>query len=313
MRWTLVPVVVVLGLMSPGMSAHTVIDVDDVVYSEDVEYDPLAVEFARRQAEIKAELDEGTTADWAGEYYRGDGMGANVSIVLAPDHGFASIWTGCMGVYGQSFGSVTQQGGRLLLNHEMPNQPGVFGNFPNVLVPVRHGERLYLVGEEQIPEFVRAVDAGAEPCEDYCPELFLRDSDRFLTSTRIPDLPSETGINMRDFALFARVITVIEPDLDAVDGEFRWRKAKVELDVGRDGGVEEGMEFYSSTAGWITDTIRVVKVKDRSALATVSAYAMTPIPVGSGTCVSTYFDDAIEKRVDGRPQDGCDGVAVAGR
>jgi hypothetical protein len=240
-------------------------------------------------------------------------MGANVTIVMAPDHGFASIWSGCSGIYGRSFGSVTQQGGRLLLNHEVPNRPGVFGNFPNVLVPIRHGERLYLVGEEQVEGFVNAVDTGSEPCEEYCLGFFLRDSDRFATSSRIPDLPSETGINTLDFALFARVITVIEPDLDAVDGEFRWRKAKVELDAGSDDGVEEGMEFYSSTAGWITDTIRVVKVKDRSALATVSAYAMTPIPVRSGTCLSTYFDDAIEKRVDGHPQDGCDDATVAGR
>ena len=158
MRWTLIPVVVVVGLTSAGLSAHTVIDVDDVVYGEDFEYDPLALEFARRESAIKAELEAGTAADWAGEYYLGDGLGANVVIVMAPGHGFASIWTGCMGVYGRSFGSVTQQGGRLLLNHEVPNQPGVFGNFPNVLVPVRHGERVYLVGEEQSAEVVNAIE-----------------------------------------------------------------------------------------------------------------------------------------------------------
>jgi len=312
MRWTLIPVVVVVGLTSPGSSAHTVLDVDDLEHSEDFEYDPLAVEFARRQAEIKAELDGGTAADWAGEYYLGDGMSANVAIVMAPDHGFASIWMGCAGVYGRSFGSVTQQGDRLLLNHEVPNQPGVFGNFPNVLVPVRHGERLYLVGEEQAVQFVNAVDKGSDPCEDSCPEVFLRLNASYQTSG-IPDVPSLTHMNQLELALFARVIRVIEPDLGAVDGAFRWRKAKIELDAGQDDGVFEGLEFYSSTAGWITDTITVDKAGDTSAVATVSAYDMLPIPIGSGTCVSTYFDDVIEKRVDGKPQSGCDDGVVAVR
>ena len=300
MRWTLIPVVVVVGLTSPGLSANTVIDVDDVVYGEDFEYDPLAIEFARRQAEIKAELDEGTAADWAGEYYLGDGMGT-IAIVMAPGHGFASIWAGCMSVYGRSFGSVTQQGGRLLLNHEVPNQPGVFGNFPNVLVPVRHGERVYLVGEEQAAEFVAAIDRGSDPCENSCPDLFLR-----YQSTSIPDMAAETRVNSPDFALFARVIRVVEPDLEAVDGAFRWRKAKIELDVGSDAGVYEGLELYSTTAGWITDTIIVDKAGAATAMATVSAYDQLPIPISSGTCVSTYFDDAIEKRVDGKPHSGCE-------
>jgi hypothetical protein len=111
--------------------------------------------------------------------------------------------------------------------------------------------------------------------------------------------------------LYVLVTKVIEPDLDAVDGDFRWRKSKVELDLGRDAGIRAGMEFFSSTAGWITDTITVDQVDDTSAVATVSAYNQLPIPVQSGTCVSIWYDDAIEKRIDGQPQQGCDdGVII---
>ena len=122
-----------------------------------------------------------------------------------------------------------------------------------------------------------------------------------------------TRVNSPDFALFARVIRVVEPDLEAVDGAFRWRKAKIELDVGRDGGVYEGLELYSTTAGWVTDTITIEKAGDATAMATVSAYDQLPIPISAGTCVSTYFDDAIEKRVDGKPHSGCDGGALVVR
>jgi hypothetical protein len=52
-------------------------------------------------------------------------------------------------------------------------------------------------------------------------------------------------------------------------------------------------------------------VDDTSAVATVSAYNQLPIPVQSGTCVSIWYDDAIEKRIDGQPQQGCDdGVII---
>ncbi|MES1263164.1 MAG: hypothetical protein ABUL69_02330, partial [Peristeroidobacter soli] len=75
----------------------------------------------------------------------------------------------------------------------------------------------------------------------------------------------------------------------------------------------EGMEFFSSTAGWITDTITVDIVNDTTSVATVSAYDQLPIPVQSGTCVSNYYDDSIEKRIYGRPQEGCEDGVVAER
>jgi hypothetical protein len=300
MRRTLIPFAVVAALTSLELSATVLIDDDDLAYIEEPAYDPLAEEYARREAEIAAEIIEGSIAPWAGEYHLGDGLAANVRLVMAPDRGFAAIWTGCMGVYGRSFGSVTQQGDRLLLNHEVPNQPGMFGNFSNVLVPVHMGKQAYLVGEEQMGEFVHAMNTGAEACPDFCGLYLIRSGDWDLM-----DSPGDP--------LHVRVTRVIEPDQEAVDGDFRWRKATVELDAGRDGGIRQGMEFYSSTAGWITDTITVVKVDDTSAVATVSAYDRLPIPVRAGTCVSTYFDDAIEKRVYGQPQRGCEDGVVAGR
>ena len=43
---------------------------------------------------------------WAGQYFFGDGLGANVSLTLAPENGFTIIWRGCMGLYDQNHGTV---------------------------------------------------------------------------------------------------------------------------------------------------------------------------------------------------------------
>src|SRR6188508_3426377 len=184
MRKRLIPFVIAAGLVCFGLSASTVAEDTEVVYAElavgdasgDEEHGPLAEAYAQRAAEIQAELIDGSDAEWAGEYHFGDGLGVNVTFAISPNRGFVAIWTGCLGVYGRSLGTVTESNGRLLLNHEAPNQPGGFGNFSNVLVPVRWGERLYLVGEEQLGEFVNAVNAGFGECSGYCPTHFLRRS-----------------------------------------------------------------------------------------------------------------------------------------
>src|ERR1051325_7519917 len=56
-------------------------------------------EAERRLARIKAEIARLRDHEWAGEYYWGDGLGANVSLVVSPKSGFVFTWNGCMGLY----------------------------------------------------------------------------------------------------------------------------------------------------------------------------------------------------------------------
>ncbi|MES1263147.1 MAG: hypothetical protein ABUL69_02245, partial [Peristeroidobacter soli] len=261
---------------------------------------PLGEEYAQRAAEIQAELIEGSAAEWAREYHFGDGLGVNVTFAIAPNRGFISIWEGCLGVYGRSLGTVTESNGKLLLNHEAPNQPGGFGNFSKVLVPVRWGERRYLVGEEQLGEFVNAVNSGYGECTGYCPTKFLlRTGDEDLKQTGRPELPAEYAARLLGEPMYARVTRVVEPDLEVVDDEYRWRKALVELDVGRNGGAWEGMEFSPSTHGESPDTFKIVKVADAVSLAEVTNFNSKAVAPEIGLCVSTH------------PQSGCAPAPVA--
>lgn len=51
----------------------------------------------------------------SGEYYRGDGLGYNISLSLHPSGTYEAIWTGCLGTYGTARGSWNVEGNRLQL------------------------------------------------------------------------------------------------------------------------------------------------------------------------------------------------------
>src|SRR5262245_25906287 len=115
------------------------------------------------RAEIAAELEATPGHDWAGSYYWGDGLGANVSLDLAPGAGFVFAWNGCVGLYGRNYGAVRDAGDRLYLEPELANEPGQFGHIEVEFVPVAWGERRYLIPPEKLVEFCAAVQGGSEP------------------------------------------------------------------------------------------------------------------------------------------------------
>ena len=279
------------------MSASVIADEDDSAAANK--------EFEQHRAAIADELKTGSLADWAGEYGYGDGLGVNVRLSLAPNRGFAYRWTGCLGIYGQNYGTVVHREGRLALDFVQPNKPRSFGDFSRVLVPVPWGNRLYLIGEEQLAEFVNAVNSGLEPCAEMCGSFLLRDGDQKVKATGMPTLPADYSSRLLDKPLYAHVTKIIERDLTAVDDEYHDRKATVELDAGSNAGIWEGMEFHATTGDFMTDTFTVVRVGESSSVASIRSYNDRPLAPESGLCVSTRFIDDAAK--------GCKSVPVVRR
>ena len=50
-------------------------------------------------SDISKEIETVGQHDWAGSYYKGDGLGENVSLILSPKNGYLFEWHGCMGLY----------------------------------------------------------------------------------------------------------------------------------------------------------------------------------------------------------------------
>lgn len=75
---------------------------------------PIFSEEAERTAErcrklIRSELLKLDKHPWAGGYYSGDRLGANISLVLAPKNGYLFEWHGCLDLYDRNYGSVVSE------------------------------------------------------------------------------------------------------------------------------------------------------------------------------------------------------------
>jgi hypothetical protein len=88
------------------------------------------------QKQIRAEIATRKGPSWAGEYYNGDGLGVNVSLLLAPRSGYLFEWHGCLGLYDRNYGAVTETNGQLRLSFAFENKRKGFQGVAEQLIPI---------------------------------------------------------------------------------------------------------------------------------------------------------------------------------
>ena len=118
-----------------------------------------------------------------GDYYFGDGLGANYALSITLDHRFTYRESGCSGEYGRNQGSWKLNVDRLELRPEKPSKQDSFE--VNVrFVPIKWGERLYLVDENETPGFCAALKHDSNRWEDIHGQDFVKLAGRKLPSTK---------------------------------------------------------------------------------------------------------------------------------
>ncbi|ULU26789.1 hypothetical protein [Dyella terrae] len=181
---------------------------------------------------------------WAGDYYFGDGEGANVSLSLAPVSGVAATWQGCLGTYTANKGRVIPQAdGSLLLKYEQPNDQRGLG-FADHVVPVAWGERMYMISEKELPAFASAVNLGDEPRKGAQGLFLMRKGDERRKVFGVPILPPAQQSLIREAPLEVGVVSANRlHDSHADQFECRYR---LELDHGANDGLAAGMDLVST-------------------------------------------------------------------
>jgi len=134
---------------------------------------------------------DSSLAEIAGDYYLGNGLGVNCSLVVKPEGRFSFIWRGCLGVYGMNQGGAKVVKGHLILTPEQPNKEEGFGCTVTDFIPVRWGERLYLVPKDYGNGFCSDVNRGREPRSGSLGNFYLREGDWKKKVTGLPDVPKE--------------------------------------------------------------------------------------------------------------------------
>jgi hypothetical protein len=115
--------------------------------------------------------------DIAGSYYYGDGLGVNCSLHVTPAGRFSFAWSGCLGVYDRNKGTVTVTGDTLTLHPKKANPRDGFRGTPTAFIPVKWGDRIYLVPADQMVEFCSEINLGNEPRERPHGRFYLRRQD----------------------------------------------------------------------------------------------------------------------------------------
>lgn len=223
---------------------------------------------ASLRAAIDREAAQFGEEHWAGNYYEGDGMGANISLAIAPKAGFAYEWHGCLGLYDRNYGPVTDRDGVLLLESMLPNEEKGF-RISDQLIPVRWGKRHYLIRPDKMLDFCNEVNTGSEPRKGVHGMALLKRGDEKIDVNGLPEIPAAYRKHLRTEPLKGK-ITEVHGATSRTFGEYTRYEYPCVIDVGEDDGVFEGMVFKVDDP--TTHTLaraRVIEVRKKTATVVV--------------------------------------------
>ncbi len=249
-HWCLAWIVVLAGVACAAKD-------EDPRFSDDAEKTAQS-----RRAAIEAEIKGLGEHPWAGEYYEGDGLGVNVFVTLAPQAGFVFEWHGCGGCYDRNYGAVTSDGDRISLDFTFENNREGFRGLANNFVPIRWGERRYLVPADDIIGFCNNVNSGTEPRNGVHGSYLFRRGDEKTKVTGFPSVPEKYRPCLLTEPINAEIASVAKFTTRTSLADWKFKDTPVTLNVGSTAGVRVGMELYVTQPDDMVESVRITKVDE---------------------------------------------------
>lgn len=210
-----------------------------------------------KREKISTELENLKDHPWAGVYYMGDGLGTNVTLHTAPENGFTIVWRGCMGLYDQNHGEITEKDGFLELKFAWELEKGYTGNYATEYFPLKWGERLYMLPKKEIVKFCNAVNSYEEPRKRVHGSFLLRRDDWEKPVESGPDLPEKYRPYLLAEPVDAKIVSVEETH------NFGGRKrSRVIVDKGKNDGLLPGMELHVLKPDSIYEEVFLIKTDE---------------------------------------------------
>lgn len=199
-------------------------------------------EAERRRTLIQTEFSRLTKHPWAGEYYKGDGLGENCRLSISPKQGYVFEWYGCLGLYDRNYGSVSVQGHELHLQYTLSSERRRGLGLAPTLVPVSWGNRHYLVPNDEIIEFCNAVNIGSER-NWQSGRFFLRRGDPTETLTGFPNVPEEFKPYLLQKPIDTKILSVGRYTTESSIVDWKFKITPVTIDAGSASGLRIGIEL----------------------------------------------------------------------
>lgn len=230
-----------------------------------------------RKARIEDELGQAVDNEWFGDYTYGDGLGVNVRLIFAPKSGFVFSWRGCLGLYDLNYGPIEWDERRLTLRFENQNERKGFQGISPEFVPVRWGDRHYLIAPDQFVDFANAINAGFEPSA-HSGRFLVKEGDEQKSVKGQPDIPALYKPYLLDEPIDARVLSVAGTRTVETD----WRPLRITtlvVDKGSMHGMFEGMELHTFRPSNMFETVTVTKVEQQSSEVQIEQFELDdPLP-----------------------------------
>ena len=214
--------------------------------------------------QIRKEISQLKNHEWAGEYYEGDGLGENVSLTIAPKHGYVFEWHGCLGLYDRNYGHVTATNERLQLSFTFTNKQEGFGGIANEFITVRWGERIYLVPPRDIVGFCNEVNSGFEPRNNPHGRYLLRRGDEKRKAKGDPAVPPEFQTCLLKQPIKASITQILKTSTRPSRADFQFKDTTVTISSGKKHGLRPGMELYVTDPDRLVITVTVLNVLENT-------------------------------------------------
>lgn len=210
--------------------------------------------------EINSEIQALGNHPWAGVYYQGDGLGENVTLMLAPSSGCLFEWHGCLGLYDRNYGRVKWDGEQIHLSLKLLNEREGLGGIAQDLVPVNWDGRRYLIPSDDLVGFCNEVNDGSEPRRGPHGLHLLWDGDEEIEVQGLPEVPEEYQPYQLSQPIEAEII-------GASSGKSE--EMSVTLNCGSRAGLLQGMRLHVVEPEDSFESFEVVEVDEDQARAVV--------------------------------------------
>jgi hypothetical protein len=214
---------------------------------------------------IQAEIKTLKTHEWAGKYYEGDGLGVNVSLILAPKSGFLFEWHGCLGLYDRNYGAVSLNKDKVHLAFTLPNKRQGFQGIAQKLTPIAWGERTYLIPSDDIVGFCNEVNEGSEPRKGMHGSCLLREGDEKKEVKGFPTIPAEFKPYLLDHPIDAEIVSVGKYKTRPSVCDWKFKDTPVVLNRGKSHGLLKGMKLHVVQPEHAVESVEITKVEDERA------------------------------------------------
>jgi hypothetical protein len=215
-----------------------------------------------RQEKILAEIKKLGTHDWAGDYFAGDGLGVNTSLILSPQSGYVFEWHGCLGLYDRNYGNVVYTNSRIHLSFKFENNRKGFQGVAPEFIPVKWGGRQYLIPADEIIDFCNNINEGREPRINAHGFYLLRRGDEKKKVSGFPRLPNEYVHYLLAKPVEATIIIVGQYTTRPSVVDWKFKDTPVTLNAGTKQGLRIGMELVVTKPNNIVESVRITKVHE---------------------------------------------------